>query len=88
MTIGSLRSNRSFVERLRNAVDEQRGTVEIQRRQVEQQTAQWRTARARTRSLGLLGDRQDQITRERLDRREQAAIDELAISRNGRHGKR
>ncbi|MEZ5565124.1 MAG: flagellar export protein FliJ [Gammaproteobacteria bacterium] len=88
MTIGRLRSNRSFVERLRNAVDEQRGTVEVQRHQVEQQTAQWRTARARTRSLGLLGERQDQAARERLERREQAVIDELAISRNSRPVKR
>ena len=27
MTFGSLRSNRGFIERLRNAVDDQRGTV-------------------------------------------------------------
>lgn len=84
MTISSLRSNRGFLERLRNAVDEQRGTVEIQRRQVEQQTAHWRTARSRTRSLGLLGERQAEAERERQDRLEQAAMDELAVTRNGR----
>jgi flagellar FliJ protein len=83
MTIGSLKSGRGFLERLRGAVDEQRGTVEIQRQQVEQQTLQWRAARARTRSLEKLGERQARQERERLDRREQARLDEIGIARRG-----
>ena len=83
MTIGSLRSNRGFLERLRTAVDEQRGTVETQRQQVEQQTRHWRTARARTRSLEKYGERLLQQEKERSDRREQAQLDEMANSRGG-----
>ena len=83
MTIGSLKSGRGFLERLRGAVDEQRGTVETQRQQVEQQTLQWRAARARTRSLEKLGERQAAAEMERLDRREQARLDEVANSRSG-----
>lgn len=83
MTISSLKSGRGFLERLRGAVDEQRGTVETQRQQVEQQTQQWRAARARTRSLEKLGDRQAQQERERLDRREQARLDEVGVARSG-----
>jgi flagellar FliJ protein len=83
MTIGSLKSSRGFLERLRGAVDEQRGTVETQRQQFEQQTLQWRAARARTRSLEKLGERQAQADRERLDRREQSRLDEVANSRSG-----
>jgi len=83
MTIGSLKSGRGFLERLRGAVDEQRGTVETQRQQVEQQTLQWRAARARTRSLEKLGERQAEAERERLDRREQSRLDEIASSRSG-----
>lgn len=87
MTIGSLRSNRGFIDRLHHAVDEQRGTVEMHRRLVEQQTTQWRTARSRTRSLTRLGERQDEAERERQARREQAALDELATTRNGHAGR-
>lgn len=83
MTIGSLKSGRGFLERLRSAVDEQRGTVETQRQQVEQQTLHWRAARARTRSLEKLGERQAEAERERLDRREQARLDEVANARSG-----
>ncbi len=83
MTIGSLKSGRGFLERLRGAVDEQRGTVETQRQQVEQQTLQWRAARARTRSLEKLGERQAEEERELMDRREQRRLDEMANSRSG-----
>jgi len=57
--------------------------VETQRQQVEQQTLQWRTARARTRSLEKLGERQAEAERERLDRREQHRLDEIANARSG-----
>jgi flagellar FliJ protein len=87
MTIGSLKSGRGFLERLRSAVDEQRGTVETQRQQVEQQTLQWRAARARTRSLEKLGERQAEADRERLDRREQSRLDEVANARSNGGGK-
>lgn len=83
MTIGSLKSGRGFLERLRGAVDEQRGTVETQRQQVEQQTLQWRAARARTRSLEKLGERQAAEERERQDRREQSRLDEVGRTRSG-----
>jgi flagellar FliJ protein len=83
MTISSLRSNRGFLERLRNAVDEQRGTVETQRHQVEQQTRSWRAARARTRSLEMLGERLQKQEQEHKERREQARLDEMASSRHG-----
>ncbi len=83
MTIASLRSNRGFLERLRNAVDEQRGTVEIQRHQVEQQTQNWRVARARTRSLEKFGERLLKQEQERQDRREQTRLDEIANARSG-----
>ena len=83
MTISSLRSGRGFLERLRDAVNEQRGTVETQRHQVDQQTLQWRAARARTRSLDKLGEHLGQQDQERRDRREQNRLDELAISRSG-----
>jgi flagellar FliJ protein len=78
MTIGALRSNRGFVERLRNAVDEQRGTVETQRHQAEQQAAQWRAARARSLALEQLADRIEQRERQRRDRLEQLRLDEVA----------
>jgi flagellar FliJ protein len=82
LTIGSLRSTRGFLVRLRGAADEQRGTVETQRQQAEQQTLQWRAARARTRSLEKLADRLGQREQERQDRREQARLDEISTSRN------
>jgi flagellar FliJ protein len=78
MTIGALRSNRGFIERLRNAVDEQRGTVETQRHQAEQQAAQWRAARARSLALEQLADRIEQRERQRRDRLEQLRLDEVA----------
>jgi len=87
MTISSLRSNRGFLERLRNAVDEQRGTVETQRRQVELQTQSWRIARARARSLEMLGERLQKQHQEHRERREQARLDEIAGSRHGSGGK-
>lgn len=83
MTIGSLKSNRGFLGRLRDAVDQQRGAVESQRQQVEQQTRQWQAARARTRSLEKLGERQERDERDRQDRREQARLDEVATTRAG-----
>jgi flagellar FliJ protein len=83
MTIGNLRSNRGFLERLRSAVDDQRGTVETQRHQVEQQTEQWRAARSRSRSLAKLGERLEAKEQERRDRREQTRLDEIANARNG-----
>lgn len=83
MTIGSLKSSRGFLGRLRDAVDQQRGAVESQRQQVEQQTRQWQAARARTRSLEKLGERQARHEREREDRREQARLDEVATTRAG-----
>lgn len=83
MTIGSLKSGRGFLERLRNAVDEQRGAVDVQRRQVEQQTLKWRADRAKTRSLEKLGERAAESDRERADRREQARLDEMASGRGG-----
>jgi flagellar FliJ protein len=82
MTIGRLRSNRGFLERLRHAVDEQRATVETQRHQVEQQTRLWHTARARRRSLEKLGERLQQQEQVRSDRREQVQLDEIASSRS------
>jgi len=82
MTISSLRSGRGFLERLRDAVNEQRGTVETQRHQVDQQTLQWRAARARTRSLEKLGEHLGQQDQERRDRREQHRLDEMATSRS------
>ena len=78
MTISALRSNRGFMERLRNAVDEQRGNVEIQRHQAEQHAAQWRAARARSLALERLGERIEQRERERRDRLEQLRLDEIA----------
>jgi flagellar FliJ protein len=82
-TIGSLKSSRGFLERLRTAVDDQRGTVEMQRQHVEQQTLRWREARARTRSLEKLGERQATAEQERQDRREQARLDEVGTTRSG-----
>jgi flagellar FliJ protein len=78
MTISALRSNRGFVERLRNAVDEQRGTVETQRLQAEQHATQWRTARARSLALERLGERIEQREQQRRDRLEQTRLDEIA----------
>jgi flagellar FliJ protein len=81
MTIGALRSNRGFLERLRNAVDEQRGTVETQRHQAEQHAMQWRSARARSLALERLGERIEQQERQRRDRLEQIRLDEVANRR-------
>ena len=78
MTIGALRSNRGFMERLRNAVDEQRGTVETQRHQAEQHAAQWRAARARSLALERLADRIEEREQQRRDRLEQLRLDEVA----------
>ncbi|MEZ5563345.1 MAG: flagellar export protein FliJ [Gammaproteobacteria bacterium] len=78
MTIGTLRSNRGFMERLRNAVDEQRGTVETQRHQAEQHAAQWRAARARSLALERLAERIDQREQQRRDHLEQLRLDEVA----------
>ena len=78
MTIGALRSNRGFMERLRDAVDEQRGTVETQRHQADQHAAQWRAARARSLALEQLADRIEQRERQRRDRLEQLRLDEVA----------
>jgi flagellar FliJ protein len=77
-TISALRSNRGFMERLRNAVDEQRGAVEMQRHQAEQHAAQWRAARARSLALERLGERIEQREQQRRDRIEQARLDEIA----------
>ncbi len=81
-TIGSLRSSRGFLERLRSAVDEQRGAVETQRQLVDAQTLQWRAARARTRSLERLGEHLGLQEREVRDRREQIRLDEIANVRS------
>ncbi len=78
MTISALRSNRGFMERLRNAADEQRGNVETQRHQAEQHAAQWRAARARSLALERLGDRIEQREQQRQDRLEQLRLDEIA----------
>lgn len=78
MTISALRSNRGFMARLRDAVDEQRGNVETQRHQAEQHAAQWRAARARSLSLERLGERIEQRERQRRDRLEQLRLDEIA----------
>jgi len=86
-TIGSLRSSRGFLERLRGAVDEQRGAVETQRQLVDEQTLQWRTARARTRSLEKLGEHLGEQDREIRDRREQNRLDEIANVRSRPTGK-
>jgi len=77
LTISALQSQRGFLGRLRDAVDQQRGTVDQQRQQAEQQAAQWRSARARTLALKRLGERLDEQERERKDRRDQARMDEV-----------
>lgn len=77
LTISALQSQRGFMERLQNAVDQQRGTVDQQRQQAEQQATQWRSARARTLALKRLGERLDQQERLRQDRRDQARMDEV-----------
>lgn len=81
VTIRSLRSGRSFLERLCAAVEEQQGTVEFQRRKVAEQTDQWQAARQRTRSLDKLSERLGEQDQERRDRREQSRLDEIASSR-------
>lgn len=78
MTISALRSNRGFMERLRNAADEQRGNVETQRHQAEQHATQWRVARARSLALERLGERIEQREQQRQDRLEQLRLDEIA----------
>ena len=78
MTISALRSNRGFMARLRDAVDEQRGNVETQRHQAEQHAAQWRAARARSLALERLGERIAERERQRRDRLEQLRLDEIA----------
>ena len=78
MTISALRSNRGFMARLRDAVDEQRGNVETQRHQAEQHAAQWRAAHARSLALERLGERIEQRERQRRDRLEQLRLDEIA----------
>ena len=82
MTISSLRSSRGFLERLRDAVNEQRAAVESQRQQVDQQTLQWRAARARTQSLEKFGEHLEREEKDRRDRREQNRLDEMATSRS------
>ncbi|MCL4720742.1 MAG: flagellar export protein FliJ [Gammaproteobacteria bacterium] len=83
LTVSRLRSNRGFIDRLRDAVDGQRGMVEIQRQQVDQQAAQWRSARSRSLSLERLGERLDRQEREHRERRTQAGLDEIASRRHG-----
>lgn len=78
ITVSALRSNRGFMQRLRNAVDEQRGNVETQRHQAEQHAAQWRAARARSLALEKLGERIEEREQQRRDRVEQARLDEIA----------
>lgn len=78
MTISALRSNRGFMARLRDAVDEQRGNVETQRHQAEQHAAQWRAAPARSLALERLGERMAERKRQRRDRLEQLRLDEIA----------
>jgi flagellar protein FliJ len=86
--LGALRGRRNFVERLRGAVVEQHGLVELHRNQAEEHMSQWRAARARALAMQRLGERQAEQEQERLDRREQANLDEMGLALRGRQPRR
>lgn len=82
-TVGALRGQRNFVDRLREAAKAQTGAVEQQRQQVEQQTGRWRTARSRAAGLQRLAEKADQREEERRGRIEQARLDEVGSRQRG-----
>lgn len=78
-TVGALRSDRRFVDRLQEAVSSQAGMVDTRRQQLEQQAARWTRARARASALDRFATRLDEREADRRQRREQGMLDEVGM---------
>jgi flagellar export protein FliJ len=78
LTIGAIRSRRSFVERLGDAVSRQQQVVRTQEEQYRQHIERWRLARSRALGLQRFNERIRDEATERQERHEQAALDEIS----------
>ncbi|WKZ13478.1 MAG: flagellar FliJ family protein [Gammaproteobacteria bacterium] len=81
LTLGALQGRRQFAARLREAADRQAQVVEDYRVQYLRQVEHWRAARSRSLGLQRFNERIRQHETDRLERREQAALDEIAQRR-------
>lgn len=78
LTLGAMQGRRQFAARLRDAVDRQARVVEEHQAHYLQQVERWRDARSRSLSLQRFNQRIRQHETDRLERHEQANLDEIA----------
>jgi flagellar export protein FliJ len=81
MALGTLQGRRQFAARLRDAADRQREAVRAEEARYRGQVDRWRAARAQALALQRFNQRLRQAEREHAERREQAALDEMALRR-------
>lgn len=76
-SIMTMRSQRLFVDRLREAVDQQTATVANKRAAAEQGMARWKEERSRRLAIQKFSERQAQEIERQRERRNQAQLDEM-----------
>ncbi len=76
-SILAMRSQRQFVDRLKDAVRQQSKTVAERRAAAEQGMRRWQHERSRRLALEKYTERQDEAQGRQRDRRNQAALDEV-----------
>ncbi len=81
LTLGALQGRRQFAARLREAVERQTQVVEEHRGLYLRQVERWRDARSRSLGLQRFNERIRQRESDRLERRDQAELDEIAQRR-------
>ena len=80
-SILAMRSQRMFVDRLKDAVRQQSQTVAEKRAATEQGIQRWKQERSRRMAIEKFTERQQAEINRQRDRRSQAALDE--VGRNG-----
>lgn len=78
----AMRSQRQFVDRLRDAVHQQQQTVQNKRSATHRDVEFWKAARAKRMAIQKYAHKQEQIEDKHKERRAQKFLDE--IGRNGR----
>ena len=76
-SILAMRSQRQFVDRLKDAVKQQSKTVDERRASAEQGMQRWKHERSRRMALQNFSARQREAEERVRDRRDQAALDEV-----------
>jgi len=80
-SIMAMRSQRQFVDRLKDAVKQQNQTVAQQRELAERGMQRWKLERSKRLAIQKYGERQRQTELKQRERRDQANLDE--VGRNG-----